>query len=218
MTSNQNIQSLAISDDGQHYMFFSNIYNGNTTIYKDGQSVYHTKGEGGALNMSSDGNSYLATISPTETTEESIANGQVVPNGPNGYLFGVDSDLVYSPDGQHYAYSTPNAITVDGRVKYQIKDGNPGGCLQITDSGHYALCDYERSAFVIDGALYPNPHVGGGGVSININSDATHYLTFDTQKWSLDGETVTFKTINPQWQKYSVNVVGNTFYVYSLIQ
>ena len=221
--SNQNIESIAISDDGQHYMFASTIDTSGsttsttTTIYKDGQSVYQAQGIDG-INLSSDGSSYSTTIYTTGDTEQLVVNGQLVPNGLNGFSEGAASNLVFSPNNQHYAYSTPTAIFVDGQAKYQLKDGNLGGCLQVTDEGHYALCDYARSGFVIDGKLYPNPNVGGGGVSININSDATHYLIFDSQKWSLDGKTVTFKTIDPQWQEDAVDVVGNTFYVYSLVQ
>lgn len=219
--SAQNIQSINISDDGKHYMFASKINSGpyianaKVSIFKDGESLYEAPGISMIVSMNRDGSSYSAIFSPTGATYELVINGQVAKDNLDGNY----SDFVFSPNNKHYAYQTAQAIIVDGQTKFQKSDaGSQQGCLQITDEGHYAFCDYESSSFVIDGKSYPSPLVGGGGVSININSDATHYLIFNSKNWILDGKNITFKTINPQWQEYGAEIVDDTVYIYSLVR
>ncbi len=217
ITSAQNLGAPAITDDGQHYFYITSNSGGmiGGVLFKDDIEIFrHSSGILGFW-ISGDGLKYFASLRNIDSSGNFVES--LIMDGKEIYKGHELKDKVFSNDGKHYAYVTSDFET---RIQTLIVDGvvkRTSGALnlsQITNSGYYAVWDSVNKKVFISDKEIP---VKGDLIRISINDNASHVLIYDNG-WLLDGKSVQFQNIKPEYVIGDYEIVDNTVFVYGLIK
>ncbi len=211
--STADLSCPAVTNDGQHYFYMAcEDARGITGIclYKDMMNLFDRSD--GLLDywISDDGSAYLASLRNIDNNGAFVES--LVLNGNQIYKGGELKDTIFSDNGQHYAYISPDSTTnlqtliIDGNVK---RSSTAMALDQLTNSGSFCGWDAAKNiVFVNDREI---PVASDSHVSCYINEDARHIFLHDGG-WLLDRQLVQVENV------VGADFVGETLYIYSVVQ
>lgn len=137
----------------------------------------------------------------------------------------MDKEYAMSSNGEHEGHicvvqkpdgSFSQELIIDGKKLYE---SSAIGGLQLTNSGHYSVTDFDANIIVVDGRKVPVAD-GVQGLAV-INSDATHVATLTNKGILIDGvyaeipKTLATQIADSLTPVY-LELVDNILYVYVL--
>jgi hypothetical protein len=232
ITSDIQMDSPQVTDDGQHYFYlfrksrdeFSSLYD---ILKKDGNEIYSYNDGILTYQISYDGKHYLAGLRNRFFSNN--FRGSIISFDGNNISSDrtvIDGELVLSNNGEHYGYillgegldTNSDGVTtqfgkeelyVDGK---KILESKTMYSLRITDYGNYAVSALEDRVFYTDKQNLPMKSDSNGAFLIFIDNGLNHYLTLD-DKWYLDDKAVKIDSDGDL-----VELTESSIFVYKIMQ
>lgn len=217
--SGQFFSQPAVTDDGMHHFYTACLSSSgfaDSCLFKDGNDLFlHENGILGYW-INTDGSSYYASLRNFDEAGNFVES--LVKDGAEIYKGRELSQKLFSPNGAHYAYlSSDNTgmqnLVVDGTV---VHSSSALFVEQVTDLGAYCAWDPANQLVLINGAEFSVQ--GNSRIKCYINGDASHALIQDEGSWLLDGHPVQFSELNPANTIESVEMKGDTWFVYRVVK
>jgi len=207
----QHLLQPALTDDAHYFYTACSSATGfsGSCLFKDGTDIFLA--EHGILEywVNVDGTTYYALLRDPQSL---VRNGEVIYEGTEL------AHKSFSPNGVHYAYVSHDEngmqhLIVDGDV---VRSSTALFVNQVTDLGSYCAWDSANQLVFINGVEFPVQ--GDSQIKCYINDDASHSLIHDVGTWLLDGNPVQFPELSPADEIENVEMKGDTWYVYRLVE
>lgn len=210
-----NVTLPVIANDGLTFFYVRpNTNNKGYVISKNDDLIYQTPNQITVLEITPDGNSFLAQIINRSNNPlfELVKDGQVVYSGK------VDlGDYEWSMNGQNLGYivipediSKPQVLMVNGQNKLESQ---ALVALTINNKGDYGISDSANKRYFINNVYYPIPD-GFEVAKVYLNEIGDHNVVQIVNK--VDGWLLDNKPFSQAYGANSVEFYGDKLFIYQL--